>query len=312
MNIIENILQILVDNQNFIIALIVAISFSLFSTFRKDVIKVLQLFLYRQVNNETDLTSVEELKKELEKLKQELTKDVIKDNDKIIDETIKNYIEVNLKIILEEKINDISLIKDSILHTLKNEVTSETTKFLSTKNNTDLINMIKENYEIQKKIENHNSMVRTLEKEALNASMLKMVMINLFVFATIGFLYFYITRTSVLPTETYISIYALYFSLGAFMLYIIRSSHFRTSVLLAIKEQTINYNNALEYLEKVKGSSILTEHDVEIVRMLLINRSEREQKADHPYEVILKGISGSNIQFKGGKMELGKNNSKIP
>lgn len=267
--------------------------------------RVFELFFYRRESLSSDSREIERLQEEVNELKEELNQFSLTGNKEVIDLEIKKYVSNNLETILNEKINDSAFLERTVVGNLKSEVAKETKIFLGNIKEQSLQKLVSESVDAERRKESHENMTMNLEREANSASMLKMVMINLFVIATAAFLIFNIAIRPDLTTNAYIATVALYLSLGAFMLYIIRTSHFRSSVLLAIREQSSNYYNVLDYLGKTKNGNELTEHDVEVIRMLLVNRSEREQKADHPYEVILKGISGSNIQFKGGRMSLG-------
>lgn len=268
--------------------------------------RIFELFLYRRESSSSDSRKIQHLQNEIDELKDELSKASLTDNKDVIDFEIKKYVENNLESILHDKINEPGFVERTVIDDLKSDVTDETRKFLENMQLESLQKLLSESMGAERRKESHDNMAMTLEREANSASMLKMVMINLFVVATVAFLVFNVVIRPELTTDAYIATVAIYLSLGAFMLYIIRTSHFRTSVLLAIREQSSNYFNAIDYLSNIKNGSAITEHDVEIIRMFLVNRAEREQKANHPYEVILKGISESNIQFKGGKMSLGR------
>lgn len=243
-----------------------------------------------------------QLEKQMKTLEERLTKNVLKDKEELIHQLLKKYIDDNILELINEKIKNTDVIKDSIIKNLKEDIKDETENYLAKTSVNDIQEAIKND-------SNRKLLLNTLEKESRNASTLKMVMINLFVIATFAFIVFNIFKQPDFTSNSYFAILGLYFSLGAFMLYIIRTSHFRSSVLLAIHEDERNYNNFDEYISKHKNDKDLSEHDVDVIRMIMTNRSEREQKANHPYEVILKGVSGTNVQFKGGKIALGDNNN---
>lgn len=230
-------------------------------------------------------------------------------NKELIDSEVGRYINESLKSSLDEHLSNRDFLRESVLNNIKNDVAKQINDYLSNRSIEDIQTSFLMEQESRKKDYSHQYLMDNLDQEAKSASMLKMVMINLFVLSTVLFLIFNISVRPTFTTEAYMAIVVLYLSLGAFMLYIIRTSHFRTSVLLAIREDERNYYNALDYIIKFKNNNDLTEHDVDVIRMIMTNRSEREQKAQHPYEVILKGVSGTNIQFKGGKMQLGSKSS---
>lgn len=142
----------------------------------------------------------------------------------------------------------------------------------------------------------------TIQEQMQSAGRLKTVMINLFVMFNIGVLCIYIFGSSTLTDRAVTAIIGLYVSLAAFIVYIYRTSNFRSSVLLALHEDAKKYFDAEDYIKRLKPGASPTDRDVEVLKLLLLNRAEREKMADHPYELILKGVSNSNIQLKGGKM----------
>lgn len=292
--------------------ILMVIVFFLSRALREDVLKIFKLFFYRDESSSAAMQRIDrisKLEKKLKDLEKGIAKGALDSNSELIEKEISSYIDGSLKELVGKKVQDTELIRDTVLKSLHDDVRKEVQEILK---NRDLLEIEKSaslQEENKLKLKSHYSLVDTLEKEARNAAMLKMVMINLFVVSTLAFLIFNIFNNTELPQNSYFLILGVYFSLGAFMLYIIRTSHFRSSVLLAIKEDERNHQNAIEYLQKIKGESDLTEHDVDIIRLIMTNRSEREHKANHPYEVILKGVSGTNIQFKGGKMSLGGKNA---
>ena len=146
-----------------------------------------------------------------------------------------------------------------------------------------------------------------------NSGRIKTVLINLFVFFNVGILMFYIFGDpSKWVQEAIYGVVGLYISLAAFIIYIYRVSNARTAVVMAIREDSKKYYDALDYLARFKANGDITEHDVDLIRMLITNRSEREKGTEHPYEMIFKSIADSNIQFKGGKMSVSKSSSKSP
>lgn len=295
-----------------LVPLVIVIVFILSRALREDFLKIFKLFFYRDESSSAAVQRIDRIskfEKQLKDLEKGIAKGALDSKSELIEKEISSYIDGNLKEVVGKKVQDTELIKDTVLQSLHDDVRKEIQEIIK---NRDLLEVEKSaslQEENKLKLKSHYSLVDTLEKEARNASMLKMVMINLFVVSTLAFLVFNIFNNAELPQNSYFLILGVYFSLGAFMLYIIRTSHFRSSVLLAIKEDERNHQNAIEYLQKIKGESDLTEHDVDIIRLIMTNRSEREHKANHPYEVILKGVSGTNIQFKGGKMSLGGKNA---
>ncbi len=76
---------------------------------------------------------------------------------------------------------------------------------------------------------------------------------------------------------------------------------------MSIYENQRNYQNMMHFISRLKVENGVTDNDLEVIRMMLVNYSGREKKVSHPYEIILKGLTNSNIQFSGGKMSVEKN-----
>ena len=75
--------------------------------------------------------------------------------------------------------------------------------------------------------------------------------------------------------------------------------------MLAIKEDEKKLSDVFDFLSAFKKTPTFTNNEVEIIRALLVNRVEREKGAEHPYEVVLKGVSNSNVLLRGGKITPG-------
>lgn len=144
-----------------------------------------------------------------------------------------------------------------------------------------------------------------------SAFSLRNKMINLFSFSVfamiLSFFLLIFLKGDVFSIEKYIVVISLFLSLGFFVIYIIKSSNSRTSTLMSIYENQRNYQNMMHFISRLKVENGVTDNDLEIIRMMLVNYSGREKKVSHPYEIILKGLTNSNIQFSGGKMSVEKN-----
>lgn len=277
----------------------------------KSLSAIFKLFLYRDTTSEYTQAKEDEIDRIEEKirfLEKNLTNKILSKNTSLIHNEIENYINNNLEIILDNRLKSPDLINRSVLKSLNSEISSEINKKISQKSLKELQEDSSHISDIDSKHESHQSLMQMLERESKSASMLKMVMINLFVVSTLAFLVFNIFNRVGLPENSYYAILGIYFSLGAFMLYIIRTSHYRSSILIAIKEDERNFHHSLDYVKNVRGGEGPTENDIDLIRLIMTNRAERENKANHPYEVILKSVSGTNIQFKGGKINLGSKN----
>lgn len=154
----------------------------------------------------------------------------------------------------------------------------------------------------------HNAQLKldnVIDNERQSANLLKQIMINLFVIVNFALLVTYFLYSDVITQYAALAITGLYVSLATFIIYIFRSSNTRTSTLLALLEDTKNQMIALGFINS-KNDSELSENDVEFARLVLTNYAGREKQTKHPYEVILKGVSGSNIQLGNGKFTASK------
>ncbi|MGM8898856.1 MULTISPECIES: hypothetical protein [unclassified Psychrobacter] len=160
--------------------------------------------------------------------------------------------------------------------------------------------------------ENDNENLLEIQKqEYKSAFSLRNKMINLFSFSVfamiLSFFLLIFLKSDVFSIQKYIVVISLFLSLGFFVIYIIKSSNSRTSTLMSIYENQRNYQNIINLISKLDIENGITDNDLEIIKMMSINYSGREKRVSHPYEIILKGLSNSNIQFNGGKMSLDKN-----
>jgi hypothetical protein len=103
-----------------------------------------------------------------------------------------------------------------------------------------------------------------------------------------------------IPVATQQILLGLYASMSLFIIYVYRSSNARLLVLLAVKEDNKRYFDALRFIDS--RNAPLIETDIDVIKLLLTNRTEREKGQEHPYELVLKSISNSNILLKGGKV----------
>ena len=305
--------NLILNNVTGVLSIIILVALVGSMAFRDSILKFFRLFLYRDSATPELATSerkVVQIEKRIKNMEKELTEKVLSNKTALLEHELDKYLENNLGGAIEKRLSESDSIEKAVIGELQLEVHKETSRYLEEKTLDDIQAASAEHERLKRMDAGHASLVATLEKEERSASMLKMVMINVFVMATVMFIIMNIGKWIVFDKNTTIVVVSLYVSLGAFMLYIIRTSHFRTSVLLAIKEDERNYQYCSDYLSNLKEGHALSEHDVEVIRIIMTNRSERENKAAHPYEVILKGVTGSNIQFKGGKMSLGNPSKK--
>jgi ABC-type multidrug transport system fused ATPase/permease subunit len=252
---------------------------------------------------------LKDLEKETKKIQSELTDKLFKNTREKIDSEVNSYLDSNLDDLTERKLDDNGVLEKRLVKSFESKILNQLESYLGSIDIKDIA-ALKNKAEIdsrKKSADEH--LIQTLEQERRSAGLLKSVMINLFVMVNLGLFLLYLLTGSELNQYAAISLSGLYISLAAFIIYIFRASNARTSVLLAIKEDMGKQLTAYEYASNAKENNSLSGNDIEYLRMLLSNHAEREKGTSHPYEVILKGISGSNIQFKGGKMSMGKSES---
>lgn len=157
--------------------------------------------------------------------------------------------------------------------------------------------------ERQKRVERFAQVV---EHQLASANSTRMVMMNLFVVFNLGLLLTFVLYSNLITDKVSVSIFGVYVSLSAFIIYIYRASNARSASLLSVKEDEKKLFDVFLFLTTFKKGNTFTNNEVELVRQLLINRLERERGADHPYEVILKGVTNSNVLVRGGKVATTK------
>ncbi len=143
---------------------------------------------------------------------------------------------------------------------------------------------------------------RLIERQLNSANNTRAVMMNLFVAFNLTLLVVFAFMPERFSDRSSITILGVYVSLSAFIIYIYRASNARSASLLAIKEDEKKLTDVFDFLFAFKKSPTFTNNEVEIIRALLVNRVEREKGAEHPYEVVLKGVTNSNVLLKGGKV----------
>ncbi|MFS2007983.1 hypothetical protein ACEN9F_30685 [Duganella sp. CT11-25] len=143
---------------------------------------------------------------------------------------------------------------------------------------------------------------QTTERNLRTSLSVRTAMINLFIVFNLviisNFAVFKIETTDVTKQV----ILGLYISLATFIIYVYRSSNSRILTLIGIKEAQKHYHDVSDFLHRLPAGKPTTDRDVEIIKTLLVNRSEREKGAEHPYELVLKGVTNSNILLKGGQV----------
>lgn len=148
-----------------------------------------------------------------------------------------------------------------------------------------------------------------LEEEYSSAKTTRMIFINLFFISTISVICGFIWLDK-LSYEVRITIASLYFGLSLFVLFVIKSCYSRTAVIMAILEDQQKKNDIKDFFIKYKKGSDLNERDIELIKIICISRAEREKAAKHPYEIILKNISGSSLSFGKSKLKISDEEKK--
>lgn len=204
--------------------------------------------------------------------------------------------------LVKKKLEEIRALDSSMDSAIRFAVDTAVSSYLEKLSPTQLLADRREHLRALERSERTKILDLTIDEQMRSAGRLKTVMINLFVIFNFGILLVYLFAAANLSDRAITAIIGLYVSLAAFIVYIYRTSNFRSSVLLALREDAKKYFDADDYIRRLKQGASPTDRDVEVLKLLLLNRSEREKMADHPYEVVMKGVTNSNIQMKGGKM----------
>ncbi|MEI7189177.1 hypothetical protein [Dickeya dianthicola] len=268
--------------------------------------------LYILIKGSDELVGLSE---KVEKIKSEIKS--IHSTD--LSEDTRNKIEVAISKISEESLNkrisDSELIRSSVKKTFDNMIKSEVLNAIESKG---IIRSLSSELEKSINLNAQKGYDELLEKEYSNSLKLKAVLVNLFVFVNMSMLilvilltYGIISRSAQgtdfsFPTQLALTMSGLYVSFAAFVIYVIKFANSRTLTILALREDWSKQSILLNVIDIIKSKENLNENDVAIIRTIMTNRTQREQKTSHPYEILLQGISGSNIQFKGGKVQVGR------
>lgn len=253
-----------------------------------------------------DNTRMRQLEKDLARIQKEISNTVLKDSTELIKSELELFLTNNLEALTIAKLEDTGAIENQLFKDLEDKTNSRIDSYLKSKALDEFTNSKKEREFENVKTKIRMDLFNTVEHERRSAGLLKSVMINLFIIVNFAFLFFLFFGSAELTQNTALTMSGLYISLAGFIIYIFRASNARTSVLLAIKEDNAKQMQALDYAKLVCSERALGDQDTEFIRLMMINHAEREQKIDHPYEMVFKGVSDTNIQFKGGKMAIGK------
>jgi hypothetical protein len=247
-----------------------------------------------------------ELEREVDLLRKSLTDKNIQVRREAIQAELEGQLTRELPELVDRKLKEIRALDASVDSVIRSTVDMSIAAYLKSLAPSQLIENRRALMRDLERVDRSKVLEATIEEQMRSAGRIKSVMINLFVIFNIGILLVYLFAAASLSDRAITAIIGLYVSLAAFIVYIYRTSNFRSSVLLALREDAKKYFDADEYLRRLKQGASPSERDVEVLKLLLVNRSEREKLASHPYEVILKGVSNSNIQMKGGKILASK------
>lgn len=231
---------------------------------------------------------------------------------KAIEQELELQLTQNFPALVRKKLTQLKELNTSIDSDIRLAVEAEVIKFLNSHEPTKLLEDRREQLRASERSDRGNTLERTIQEQMQSVGRLKAVMINLFVMVNIGILLIYLFAGTALTSQAVSGIVGLYISLAAFIVYIYRTSNFRSAVLLALREDAKKYYDADDYIKRLKPGASPSDRDIEVLKLLLLNRTEREKMAHHPYELILKGVNNSNIQLKGGKMISASKTEKAP
>ncbi|MNG68867.1 hypothetical protein D3C73_440890 [compost metagenome] len=266
------------------------------------------------INGDAELVGVigtiDKVKSELRKINTINLSDDVKDKvDSIISEMSKE--------LLHEKISNADFIQSDVSAEFESMVRNE---ILKATNNKDMIGRISSDIDEDINLRVKKDYEYLLDDEYKNSIKLKAILVNLFVFVNIAMLLLVIAFTYIViggsqqnpnfsfPTQLALTMSGLYISFAAFVIYVIKFANSRTLTILALREDWSKQNLLTNLINTIKLKETLNENDVALIKSIMTNRAQREQKTKHPYEIFLQGVSGSNIQFKGGRLQVGRNN----
>ncbi|MEY0876731.1 hypothetical protein [Providencia manganoxydans] len=147
-----------------------------------------------------------------------------------------------------------------------------------------------------------------IESEYSTAKLMRSIFVNIFVIFTIFviFFFFYFDSMSAIVRGT---LAIVYFSFSMFTIYIIKTCYKRSSLMISLLEDIEKKNEIHDFLFEFKKGETLTENDIDFIKIIKLSRAERERSVNHPYEIILKNLSGYDIDInkKGIKLKREEN-----
>lgn len=217
------------------------------------------------------------------KLTSKLEKEIIQDlldkglTRKILSEELSRYCDEKLEFQLKEHLNNRNTISEAF------------------------------RFKTSKQMAANSFLCKTISDEQHSSASLKSRLTNLFILCTLVMLGANFAYGSEITDTNKILVAITYITLSSFLIFIIRTSHNRSAMLISIQEDLKKQSELNDFLIHFKKGKDLTEHDIEFLRLLMVSRAERETKSNHPFEVILKNVSGSNIQLGKSSIKLGPN-----
>jgi ABC-type multidrug transport system fused ATPase/permease subunit len=216
--------------------------------------------------------------------------------------TLSANVYLQIQEMVDRHLKDLSERGDGVVRHLESEARETVRSLLK---NIEIPELVREKLKIEdfdRRRENNEGFERLIDRQLSSANNTRAVMMNLFVAFNLTLLAVFSLMPDRFTDRSSLTILGVYVSLSAFIIYIYRASNARAASLLAIKEDEKKLSNVFDFLSAFKKTPAFSNNEVELVRALLINRIEREKGADHPYEVILKGVTNSNVLVRGGKV----------
>lgn len=237
--------------------------------------------------------------------------------DESSEEHFENYKE-KIKKTIEEKEKEItnneiskalseSKIKDDITNSLAKNLDDTTKKLIS--NNEYYKSLEKDVFE-KLDLVRTSSFLEHLEKEYDATRSTKALVSNMFIIVNViyffGLLIFLMAGKGVNNSSNiYLALSLSYIGFGSFVVYMIKFCNARSLTLLSLREDFLKREQVNNMADKIIEAGI-NEHHVALLQLMNSGIANKEQKINHPYEMLLYGIKDSNIMFKGGKFEIKK------
>lgn len=150
---------------------------------------------------------------------------------------------------------------------------------------------VRRKHAFDEKIQREQELDSFVDIQLRSGGFLRTVLINLFIIVNISIIAFlFIQPGTGFTKEILTFISALYLSLSLFIVYIYRSSNLRTKSVMALKEDSKKFYDAIYYLDAFGNNEHLRKEHEKIISSILTNRFENESIASHPYEKIVSQV----------------------